>query len=254
MFTQSGVVLTENYLQGVQNMCGAAKRASLGVNMLKLLSGVRTPHLGYGDMEEFCPSRIMSTTTYAGYTVTAITAGTLVMADAVGGVLQLTGGANDGEGIQMQTDGEIVLPAVGKDIYFEARVALADADDADWFVGMANTDTNVFSTQPTALIGFAGDDGDVNLDFQVRDGGTGAAADSGTDMADGTYINLGFHVYDFVVAGTGTVMPYINGAPQTAVTANLTDEELAITFGMLNGATTANQALSLDWYWWLQLR
>lgn len=202
----------------------------------------------YGAFDHFAPSRLASTTAYDGFTVTAITAGTLVMADAVGGWLNLTGGAADGRGIQMQSDGEMFLPAANKDIWFEARIKVADADDIDWFLGLASTDTNIFSTDPTELIAFRGDDGDANIDFQVRNGGTGAQADSGTDLSDATARILGFHVI-----GATSVVPYINGSAQTAVTSNMPTAEMALTFGMLDGATTASNTLGLDWYRIVQL-
>lgn len=206
----------------------------------------------FGYFEHFAPSLITSTTAYPGFSVTAITAtssGTLVMADAVGGILQLTGGTHDGAGIQMQTDGEMYLPAANEFIFYEADIQLADADDIDWFVGLANTDTNVFSTDPTDLIAFRGDDGDANLDFQVRSGGTGAQADTGTDMANATAKRVGF-----LVNGTTSVTPFINGVAQTAVTSNIPTAEMAITWGMLNGATTGNNTLGLDWVRVLQIR
>ncbi len=196
----------------------------------------------YDSFEDYAPSRIISTTAYAGYTVTALVAGTLVMKDAVGGVLELTGGAST-QGIQMQSDGEIYLPAANKDIFFEATVEAEDADDLDWMVGLAKTDTDIFTTDPAALIVFRGLDASANIDFQVRDSGTGATTDTGTDLVNGTQIRLGFWV-----KGTTSVTPYINGVAQTPVTANIPTEELAITFGMQNGATTANQALGVDWY------
>lgn len=206
----------------------------------------------YSQYEDFTPSLLGSTTTYAGYTVTQITlvgSGILVMADAVGGVLQVRGGPAVNEGIQMQSDGELFLPAAGLDMWYECRLALDDADDAEWMAGLASTDANVLNVDPTELICYRGNDGDLNLDFQVRNGGAGATADTGTDMADGTYIDLGF----WVVSNT-SVIPYINGVAQTAVTANIPTAEMSLTFAILNGATTADQNLNIDWYRILQLR
>jgi len=204
----------------------------------------------HGGFEHFSPGGIVSATSYAGWTVTQITAvgpGTLAMADEAGGVLTLNGGATDGDGVQMQAGGECFLPAANKDIYIEARLKIQDADDLDWFFGLACTDTNIFSTQPTELIAFLGDDGDANLDFQVRNGGAGAQADTAVDMANDTYKYLGFHV-----VGVTKVVPYIDGVAQTAVTANMPTALMRLTMGMLNGATTANQLLSLDWISWIQ--
>lgn len=202
----------------------------------------------YGCYDDFNPGKITSATTYLGWTVTVLTAGTLVMADEIAGVLQLTGGA-DGQGIQMQTDGEAYLPAANCDIWCEAKVRLTDADDADWMWGLASTDADVFTGDPTELIVFRGADGSPNINFQVRDGGAGAAVDTGSDLANTTWARLGFWVQS-----NTAVVPYINGTALTAVTANIPTAEMSLTLGMWNGATAANQPFSVDWLRAVQLR
>ena len=219
----------------------------------------------YGAFDHFCPGMLVSTTSYPGFTVTQNDAGTLVMADRVGGWLDLTGGAGDGDGVQMQSDGEMFKPAANKDIWFEASIKAADADDLDWMIGLAIHDTDVFALtnaasgsgagagdtdygDPASMIVFRGDDGDANIDFQVRSGGTGAQADTGVDIVDATAIRVGFHV-----DGVSKVTPYINGTAYTAVTTNIPTTELAITFAMSNGGTTANNTFGIDWYRCLQI-
>ena len=56
----------------------------------------------YGGFEHFAPSRLISTTAYPGFDVDVLTAGTLAMADRVGGWLYLTGGGAVTQGIQNQ--------------------------------------------------------------------------------------------------------------------------------------------------------
>lgn len=203
----------------------------------------------YGAAEEFNPSGIMSATTYAGWDVDVFFAGTLVMQDEIGGVLGFVGGAAATNGVQMQMEGEAWLPAAGKDMWFEAKIRCQDADDLDWFVGLATTSANVWTAVPNEIIGFRGDDGDLNIDFHVRDGGVGAQADTGSDTADGVFVRVGFFV-----DGITKVVPYINGTALTAVTANIPTAETTLTIGMRNGATTANQVFSIDWYRAIQLR
>jgi len=205
----------------------------------------------YGDFDHFIRGPLTGSTAAVGWTVTQITAtssGTLVMADEAGGWLNLTGGTHDGAGIQMQSDGEAFLCAANKDIWFEASIKATDADDLDWFLGLASTDTNVFSTDPSDIIAFRGDDGDANIDFQARKAGTGDQADTATDLVNATAIRLGFYV-----KGVTSVTPYINGAAQTAVTSNIPTSEMCLTFGMLNGGTANNNILAIDWYRVLQL-
>ena len=205
----------------------------------------------YGDYNHFVVGPLTGSTSAAGWTITQITAtssGTVHMADEVGGWLNLKGGTHDGAGVQMQSQGEAFLCAANKDIYYELSLKATDADDLDWFVGLSNTDTNVFSTDPDNIIAFRGDDSDANIDFQVRSAGTGNKADTGTDLVNATAIRLGFYV-----KGVTSVTPYINGAALTAVTANIPTSEMCLVFGMLNGAMQANNILAIDWYRALQL-
>ena len=205
----------------------------------------------YGNFEHYAPSRLTSTTTYPGWTVTPINIigeGTLAMADRVEGWLQLVGSAAVGEGIQMQSDGLSFIPAADLDIFFEAEIELLDADDIEWMVGLAATDADVQTGDPTELIVFRGNDGDLNLDFQVRDGGVGATADTGINVANTTSIRIGFWVQ-----GITSVVPVINGVEQTAVITNIPTSLMSLTFSMLVGATQANNTISINWHRIVQL-
>lgn len=204
-----------------------------------------------GLFEDFPDRRILTTTTMQGWTVseiTAVDAGTLTSGTTIGGWLNLVGTTNDGAGIQAQHCSVSWLPAANKHIWFECRIQVTDADDMDWLVGLSSTDTNVFDTAPTTLIVFRGDDGDANIDFQVRDADTGSAADTTVDLADGTAIRLGFYVN-----GATSVTPYINGTAYTAVTTNIPTAAMQLTLAAAGGATDSN-TLAVDWYRILQLR
>jgi len=206
-----------------------------------------SPELGYGSSEDFAPSKLYDTTTYPGFTVTDAS-GTLVMADAAGGVLQLTPLNKEDKGIQMQSDGEIILPAATKDFWFECRVKGNDVTEVDWFIGLATTDTSLIASVPNSLIAFRTDDGDANINFQVRSGGTGDAADTGVDLTDGAWTRLGFFIN-----GVTSVTPYVDGVAKTAVTANIPATEMALSFAVLTGENAAN-TLDIDWYKLEQLR
>ena len=196
----------------------------------------------HGWFDHFVLTTITSTTTMAGFVLTGITTGTVVAQDMAGGVLGLVGGSADGKGIEIQAAGECFLPAANKDLFLEARVACVDADDIDWFIGLATTDTSLFASEPDNKIEFSGDDGDANLDFQVRGGGAGDPVDTTYDMANNTWRRVGFHV-----KGVTSVTPYIDGVAGTAVTANIPAVEMKLSFGMLDGATAAPNKLLIDW-------
>ncbi len=201
----------------------------------------------FGDFEDYTPSWLTSTTTIPGWTATAVGASTLVMADNVGGVLQLTSAAIEDNGIQIQTDGEIILPATDKDIWFEAKVLTNDPLQTDFFVGLCTTDTSIIATNPDNAIGFWLIDGAADILFEVADG-TGAPIDTGSDIVVNTFIRLGFYV-----ESNTRVTPYINGVAGTAVTANIPATELALSFALLTGEGSANR-LDIDWYRYVQLR
>ena len=76
------------------------------------------------------------------WTKSVLNSGTLtLLADHVGGWAKSTGdGSTDNSGGAIQGN-EIFLAEASKNIYFEARVAVADADDMDMFVGLAENGT-----------------------------------------------------------------------------------------------------------------
>lgn len=205
----------------------------------------------YGEIDHFTPSWIMSTTTYAGFTVVAVGASTLVMADSAAGVLQLTTSNVENEGIQMQTDGEIFLPAAGKDIWFEAKILSNDPTENDIFVGLCTTDTTIIASNPADVIGFWVHDGDANIDFEVSaTAGGGAPVDTGQDLAPNVFRRVGFHV-----DGLSRVTPFIDGVKYAAATTvvNIPAVEMALSFAVLTGEGQINR-LDLDYYRILQLK
>lgn len=206
-----------------------------------VFSPATSARLAYDYFEHFSPSRIISTTAYAGQTVVQTATGTLVMQDDAGGWLGYLGGA-DGNGVQTQSDGEAFLPAANKDIFFETSVKAEDGDDLDWFVGLAMTDADILNTDPNDLIAFNGADGSANINFQVRSGGTGATVDTGIDFGDSAAVTLGFWVQ-----GVTRVTPFINGVAGTVVTANIPTNEMSVSVAMYNGGTAATQVFSVDY-------
>lgn len=208
----------------------------------------------YGQYDDFAPGFITSTTTYPGFTVTEEgNGGTLVMADEVGGVLQLTAdGTAENDGIQMQTH-EFILPAADKHIWFECKVKGNDVIQTDWFIGLCTTDTTIITGNPADIIGFHSHDEDVNIDFEVSaTAGAGTPVDTTSDLTDDTWVRLGFWVN-----GLTSVVPYIDGVANATATsttvANIPAVELGLAFACLTGEAAAN-TLEIDWYRIVQLR
>jgi hypothetical protein len=174
------------------------------------------------------------------------------VADTVGGEVALTSTAttdNDGASIQ---GNEIFAVDTGKDIFFQTRIKCNDADQTDICVGL----TVNFATNPEAMltaadrIVFQVDDGDASILCKTEKNGTETSTDSGVDLADNTYVVLGFSVN-----GTGSVTFYINGKQVAQHTTNIPDDEnLALAAMSISGSASGTRATTLDYIMGAQTR
>jgi hypothetical protein len=132
-----------------------------------------------------------------------------------GGVLTLTTNDADGDGIDCQLNGEAFVVNADRDIYFACKMKITDVDLADWFVGLALTDTDVLGSTAGA-VGFCSGDGssaivdggsaNVYAFLENTAFGTDSFTDTATDLVDATFIELSFHV-----KGASSVDYFING-------------------------------------------
>ena len=202
----------------------------------------------FGAFSHFvAPPGYESVTQFDGWTTTVIGAGTLVLLDRVGGWLQLLAGGVENQGLQMQSAGEMFLPAANRDIHFGCSIRSNDVTENDIFIGLSTTNATLISAPANDLIGFWTHDGDANLDFQVQSAaGAVAAVDTGVDLVDNTAIELGFSV-----SGLTSVSTHINGVTDAtfaiAAAADIPITELALSFAVLTGEGAAN-TLEIDWY------
>jgi hypothetical protein len=201
------------------------------------------PNVGFHFFDDFLegPAAAAATATH-GWVVTEITSGDIEDAGILGGGLLLTGDTADGDGIQMQGT-ESWKPTANKRIWFEARVKVSDADDCDFVVGLADVDSTLVASNPNDICAFIITEGSANITFRVDDDGSNVAVDTGADAADDTWVKLGF-----LIDGTSTVTPYINGVAYTAkaVTSGIPDALLAASIGFLTGAA-AEKTATVDW-------
>tara|TARA_R100001129_G_scaffold183798_5_gene167084 strand:- start:1090 stop:1701 length:612 start_codon:yes stop_codon:yes gene_type:complete len=168
-------------------------------------------------------------------------------ADVENGVVVLSSQAttdNDGASIQ---GNEIFAVSSGRDIWFETKLFVTDAegDNMDVCVGL----TVNFATNPEAMltaadrIVFQIDDGDSNIDCVTEKDGTATTTDSGVDVVSDTYVTLGFHV-----KSTGSVEFFVNRNLVATHTDNIPDDEnLAIGAMELSGSTTGTKSMSIDY-------
>ena len=168
-------------------------------------------------------------------------------ADAERGTLVLTSQAttdNDGASVQ---GNEIFALSTSRDVWFETKLKVGDSEGSaiDLCVGL----TVNFATNPEAMltaadrIVFQVDDGDTNIDCVTEKDGTATTTDSGVDIADDTYVTLGFHV-----KGTGSVEFFVNRNLVATHTDNIPDDEnLAIGAMELSGSATGTKSATIDY-------
>jgi len=182
------------------------------------------------------------------WTKSVLNSGTLtLLADHVGGWAKSTGdGSTDNSGGAIQGN-EIFLAEASKNIYFETRVAVADADDMDMFVGLAENGTFATGVPFTASnqIGFLLVEGAADIYANCDSGGTETKTDTGIDFADGAESSANItnvRTLGFVIKGTGQVAFYVDRALVTTTTANIPTSALTPWFCAMSGTTTADAA------------
>jgi hypothetical protein len=185
----------------------------------------------------FDASKVISTTTAAGFTPT-LTNGTLVSADSTTGgavVFTLAGAENDK--VQVQSFSELFKFANAWPAYFGCKFKLVDVSENDVHFGFIIRDT-LFSDGVSDGVYFRLADGSAIASFVLEKDSTETTTEIAT-LADNTIYTAEFY-YD----GAGYVHAYLNGALVTSVaTSNANwpnDEDLAFSLGVESGAVAAN--------------
>lgn len=175
------------------------------------------------------------------WTITGTNAGTPALSDGDGGLLAIVNDTADDDGTFLQKVGESFTVESGKRLFFKARLEVLDAEDSDFIVGLAITDSTPLDASDGIF--FRKDDGDQNLDIvsvknSVAVSSIAATVESGEVFELGfMYDGLGRVYYSF----NGTVLGYLEPG------ASLPDDEvLTITVGIQNGAAAAN-AMTVDY-------
>ena len=169
-------------------------------------------------------------------------AATEAVTDVQGGGLLVTNDDADNDADFFNLKGESFKFVAGKKTFFKARFKVSDATQSDFVMGLQITDTAPLDVSDGIF--FLLTDGDETPQFIVEKDGTQTTLSLPNDMADDTFMTLGFvyspadqkfHVFqDNVLAGTVVS----TNAPD--------DEELAISFGVQNGAAAA-KVLTVDY-------
>lgn len=169
-------------------------------------------------------------------------------ADAENGVLKLSSAATtDDDGVAIQLLNTTFLVKSGKKLWFEARVKVSDADQGDMFVGLANeiaTNPEDLWAAGQASCGFRLKDGDATI-FALHDDDTSAVVDQdlGVDLADDTFIRLGFRT------DGGHIRWYVNRAlvHSAAIDADVAAVTMCPAFGGISGNAAGTHTRSIDY-------
>jgi len=185
----------------------------------------------------FDASKVVSTTTAAGCTITA-TNGTLVTTDSTtGGSVTLTLAGGDNDKVQIQSFTELFKFAAAWPAYFGCKFKLTDVDDNDVHLGMIIRDTD-FSDGVSDGVYFRVADTSAVMSFVLE-----------KDSAETTYevatlADLGVYTVEFYYDGAGYVHAYLNGVLVTSIaTSNANwpnDEDLTFSLGVQAGSAAAN--------------
>lgn len=183
------------------------------------------------------------TTTEAG----AGNASEALAADEACGALVITNDDADNDVDSLQMTEENWRLASGKQMWMNMRIKVADADEADMFIGLAITDTT--PRDATDKIGFLLADGSAALSCVSTKDSSSTTTSSIVTLADATYVKLALH-WD----GASKVEWFVDGAKVATHSSNIpNDENLCVTLNIQNGAAAAN-SLTVDYIYVAQER
>lgn len=207
------------------------------------------------DSDDFVKAPI----TAEDYTLTAATQGTMALsAGADNGVLLLDcNSSTTTQGANMQRIASSFTPKAGRDIWFEARVKIADtgslATCGEIFVGLSAINTAIIATSAVTatdnnFIGFSSvTDNGVLLTNSCKV--AAVTTGTGATIAEDTWITLGFHI-----SGLDTIDFYVNGVnTATHTTAYIPIVALAPSFVMQSSGTT-DPIMHIDYWTCMQTR
>lgn len=192
------------------------------------------------------------TYTAGDWTITRVDGGTdnadtRVIGDVAGGVLVITHNDAENDSTELQKKGEAYKLASTKELWFETRLKVGDADESDLYVGLGVTDSDSLGGA-TDGVTFRMADGSAAVSFVTEASSTETTTAAVHTAVDDTFVKLGFY-YD----GAGTVFGYVDGVLVATHAANIPSTELCVTFAHRNGAAAAG-VLSVDYVRVVQVR
>ena len=191
----------------------------------------------FNDFNEYVAGDWTITTTEAG----SGAATEALASTSAGGLLLITNDDADNDLDFFNLKTEAFKFVAGKKTFFKSRFKVSDATQSDFVMGLQITDTTILAVSDGVY--FLKDDGDASLDFHVEKDGSDTTASAISTVSDATMLVAGFY-YD----GKSAIEYYVDDVKLgTSVTTNLPDdEELAVSFGIQNGAAAA-KTMAVDY-------
>lgn len=188
------------------------------------------------------------------WTVTEDASGvfTINCMDKVNGVLQVVSPAQDNDRIEVVQECECWKLVDCYPLYAEIRLQVSNAAadfNNDWWFGLI-AGTHLLSGAMNDGVYFKKDDGDFNIDFVTELNGNTTESSAVYIYSDSLWIRLGFYfngdpstprVYYFVIKDEDQPQEILATGSHT--TNIVQDEELALGFGLMNGAAASNTLL-----------
>jgi hypothetical protein len=228
------------------------------------------PGAAFTFFDDFLNPASATASDYHAYTVNSDGGtGTNAFQDVPGGVYNVVTAAVDNDYQALSTVAENWLFAAGKELWFEARLKVAEAttDDSTWWVGLTDTLTTG-GMQAEAAGPLASYDGALiwktpetalTLNFETSNAGTQNTTSAFATSVTDTWTKVGFH-FDGA-ATTSVVTPYadvgdgngwVRGTPQNITLSGL--EAMHAVFGIKAGPGGAAETLQMDYIRIVQMR
>jgi hypothetical protein len=187
-------------------------------------------------------------TTAAEYTNTQAGTSPTTQSTTAGNRALMTTGGTENNGCNLQVVGTPFQIASAKPFYFGAKVAISDATQSDFAVGLASLDTSIFAAHAVTVINCAM--------FSKLDGTTSILASTikasvvGADTV-GTAMDTSKHVYEIYFDGT-TLYYYFDAGLVSSMTSGWPTVVLSPSIALMAGEAAAKTA-DVEWMRMIQL-
>jgi hypothetical protein len=187
-------------------------------------------------------------TTAAEYTNTQAGTSPTTQGTTAGIRALLTTGGTENNGCNLQVVGTPYQIASSKPFYFGAKVAISDATQSDFAVGLASLDTSIFAAHAVTVINCAMF---TKLDAVTTILASTIKASAVSSDTVGTAMDTSAHVYEIYFDGT-TLYYYFDAGLVSAVTAGWPTVVLSPSIALMAGEAAAKTA-TVEWMRCIQL-